>query len=268
MPRIRTIKPEFWSSPGVAHMSPWARLLFIAMWNWADDFGRGTFNPRELMGFAFPNDEEMTVDVFRTHVDEIRTHVDVDFYRVGERDFFQIPSWKKHQRIDSRLKQSKFPGPKEGQLINPRSGAIIEPVDEKHTHVDVKRTHVDGEPGNVTVGTGEQGNRGEPENTPSLDELAAAYAATEHAPNVYGSAADPRCGKHKNLPSDKVPNCHECAQARHWFETNAATQIDAKRQARRQAIDACNECDDNGWLTTPSGVIRCDHQPAKKAGPY
>ena len=64
MPRIRTIKPEFWSSPGVAKMSPLARLTFIGMWNWADDAGRGTYNPRELMGFIFPNDYEMTVAEF------------------------------------------------------------------------------------------------------------------------------------------------------------------------------------------------------------
>ena len=40
MPRIRTIKPEFWDSPGTASASLRIRLLFIAMWNWADDHGR------------------------------------------------------------------------------------------------------------------------------------------------------------------------------------------------------------------------------------
>ena len=75
MPRIRTIKPEFWSSPGVTAMSAPARLTFIGMWNWADDSGKGTYNPRELMGFIFPNDEEMTVADFRLLCAEIRRHV-------------------------------------------------------------------------------------------------------------------------------------------------------------------------------------------------
>ena len=56
MARIRTIKPEFWDSPDTAKAGPWARLCFIALWNWADDYGRGTANLKELEGFIFPND--------------------------------------------------------------------------------------------------------------------------------------------------------------------------------------------------------------------
>ena len=88
MPRIRTIKPEFWSSPGVARMTPLARLTFIGMWNWADDAGRGTYNPRELMGFIFPHDEEMTVAEFRALCAKIRAHVAVDFFEVAGRHYF------------------------------------------------------------------------------------------------------------------------------------------------------------------------------------
>jgi hypothetical protein len=39
VPRIRSIKPEFWDSPSTASASVRVRLLFIAMWNWADDHG-------------------------------------------------------------------------------------------------------------------------------------------------------------------------------------------------------------------------------------
>ena len=42
------MKPEFWDSPDTAKAGPWARLLFIALWNWADDYGRGTANMKEL----------------------------------------------------------------------------------------------------------------------------------------------------------------------------------------------------------------------------
>ncbi len=52
MPRIRAIKPEFWSSPQLPS-DPWSRLLYIAMWNWADDNGIGTAGVREMLGFAF-----------------------------------------------------------------------------------------------------------------------------------------------------------------------------------------------------------------------
>ena len=59
MPRIRSIKPEFWDSPSTASASLRVRLLFIAMWNWADDHGRGTANASQVLSFAFPNDAEL-----------------------------------------------------------------------------------------------------------------------------------------------------------------------------------------------------------------
>lgn len=160
MARIRTIKPEFWSSPGVTEMNPWARLAFIAMWNWADDFGRGTYEPRELMGFIFPREDDMTVKEFRQHVGEIHLHVGVMFYTVDGRPYFEIGTWKKHQKTDPRLKQSKYPGPDEGVLIDPVSMQVISGNGETRQHVDVLHPHVDETHQHVGAGTGEQGNRG------------------------------------------------------------------------------------------------------------
>ena len=125
MPRIRTIKPEFWSSPGVARMTPLARLTFIGMWNWADDAGRGTYNPRELMGFIFPHDEEMTVAEFRALCAEIRAHVAVDFFEVAGRHYFEISSWKKHQSRHAKFDSSKYPDPSEGHYIEPVNMQVI-----------------------------------------------------------------------------------------------------------------------------------------------
>ncbi|GAA4928929.1 hypothetical protein GCM10023224_05370 [Streptomonospora halophila] len=117
MARIRTIKPEFWSSPGIETISPWARLLFIAMWNWADDAGRGTCQLRELQSFAFPLDEEApvaTMGGFRQALAEVRDQFGVVFYKVGGRPYYAIPSWKRHQR-NERTAQSRFPAPEEGE---------------------------------------------------------------------------------------------------------------------------------------------------------
>lgn len=153
MPRIRSIKPEFWSSPSVTAMSPVARLLFIAMWNWADDAGRGTYFPRELMGFAFPNDEDMSVADFRGIVAEIRAHCAVEFYDVAGRHYFEIPSWKKHQSRHAKLSASKYPGPEDGDPIDPESLQVIGSVPESRRN--------SGAPNRESVlGTGEQGNRG------------------------------------------------------------------------------------------------------------
>lgn len=118
MPRIRTIKPEYWSSPGIETISPWSRLLFIAMWNWADDAGRGTCQLRELQAFAFPYDEDAsevaTPAGFRRTLAEVREQYGVIFYKVGGRPYYAIPSWRKHQR-NERTAQSKYPAPEDGQ---------------------------------------------------------------------------------------------------------------------------------------------------------
>ena len=160
MPRIRTIKPEFWSSPGVAKMSPLARLTFIGMWNWADDAGRGTYNPRELMGFIFPNDYEMTVAEFAQLCAEIERHVAVIFYKVADRGFYYIPSWKKHQSKYAKMQASKFPAPDDGVRINPVNMQVIDGVAESSGNSATMRGNSGDSSGDSAIGTGEQGNRG------------------------------------------------------------------------------------------------------------
>jgi hypothetical protein len=103
--RIRTIKPDFWSSPGVGRCSLRARLLYIAMWNWADDYGIGTSNPKELMSFAFPNDDDVTAKDFPALRKEVQNNFDVVFYTVRERPYYCIPSWDEHQRTERKAKR-------------------------------------------------------------------------------------------------------------------------------------------------------------------
>ena len=45
MARIRTIKPEFFTSEDIVALSPLARLLFIALWCEADREGRLVWKP-------------------------------------------------------------------------------------------------------------------------------------------------------------------------------------------------------------------------------
>ena len=159
MPRIRTIKPEFWSSPGVAKMSPLARLTFIGMWNWADDAGRGTYNPRELMGFIFPNDEDMTVAEFRRLCAETRRYVAVVFFEVAGRHYYYIPSWKKHQSRHAKFNGSKFPSPDDGMEIDPENMQVIDGFEESpRDSAESPRISATSNRDSA-IGTGEQGNR-------------------------------------------------------------------------------------------------------------
>lgn len=158
MARIRTIKPEFWSSPGMSTVDPYARLLFIAMWGWADDYGVGTANPKELGGFAFPEEEHIDSADIRRMLGEIRRVFGVVFYRVGSRPYYYIPSWEKHQRVDRRSKQ-RHPMPAAGEEYDPDPADLRKPSPtvEGSTHFHESPPRV---PGNVRVGTEEQRNRG------------------------------------------------------------------------------------------------------------
>lgn len=154
MPRIRTIKPEFWSSPGIEELEPRWRLLYIAMWQWADDFGRGTAEPRELAAFAFPR-EDISVGEIRRGLGGIRRTFDVDFYYVARRPFYSIPSWSLHQKVDARSKRSRYPAPEDGEPFDPLNGQVI--GHSAASSADPAGVSADSTPWNR--GTGEQGNR-------------------------------------------------------------------------------------------------------------
>ena len=161
MPRIRTIKPEFWSSPGIEELEPRWRLLYIAMWQWADDFGRGTAEPRELAAFAFPR-EDISVGEIRRGLGGIRRTFDVDFYYVARRPFYSIPSWSLHQKVDARSKRSRYPAPEDGEPFDPLNGQVIghsaaSSADPAGVSADPAGVSADSTPWNR--GTGEQGNR-------------------------------------------------------------------------------------------------------------
>lgn len=65
MARIRTIKPEFWSSEQVMESRPLARLLFIGLWNFCDDGGNHPLSPRTIKALVFPGDD-ITTEAVRT----------------------------------------------------------------------------------------------------------------------------------------------------------------------------------------------------------
>lgn len=114
MARIRSIKPEFWDSPSTAKAGPWARLLYMAMWNWADDWGIGDGNLVRLEAFAFPNDgglypasdgdSDTPPRNFRGLVSEVQNAYEIVFFEHLGRPYYYIPKWEDHQRTEKRSK--------------------------------------------------------------------------------------------------------------------------------------------------------------------
>lgn len=130
-------------------------------------------------------------------------------------------------------------------------------------------------------GSGEKGETNDTESTgeteppqpfyESLDALADAHAqeATDGKPTtgVHGTIDDPRCDKHAGLPADQVPACHACARARQWLETHSQHELHTRARKRREAINNCDLCDENGMYDTGNGMARCTHQPPEEDTP-
>lgn len=128
MARIRSIKPEFWTSEQIVDMSTTARLLFIGMWTFADDAGRLPASTRRLKMQVFPADEVDQPSIQRL-VDELRRVGLVVEYEVEGQRFWQVTGWDRHQRVDKPT--VKYLGPSDGIIIpfdeastspHPRSG--------------------------------------------------------------------------------------------------------------------------------------------------
>lgn len=108
MARIRTVKPEFWTSAQVMECRPLTRLLFLGMLNFADDAGRMGYSPKTIKAQVFPSDEFPVAEIQRMIV-ELSSNGLVLIYSADGKEYIQITGWH-HQRID-RPKTSSIPAP-------------------------------------------------------------------------------------------------------------------------------------------------------------
>jgi hypothetical protein len=104
--RIRTIKPEFFTSDDVCALSPLARLLFIGCWCEADREGRLEWRPATLKRKYLPEDE---CDG-NTICAELVANGLIVLYGQG---LAYVTGFLKHQVINLREAQSKLPEPPE-----------------------------------------------------------------------------------------------------------------------------------------------------------
>ncbi len=120
MGRIRTIKPEFFTSEDVVSLSPLARLLFIAVWCEADREGRLVWKPRTLKIRYFPADD---CDITAL-CDELVVAELVVLYGEGRA---YVPSFKRHQHVNPREAASTLPDPDACPTRAPRVSTRVNP---------------------------------------------------------------------------------------------------------------------------------------------
>jgi len=101
MAKIRTVKPELWSDEDFMDLSQPARLLFIALLNFADDHGLLNDKPRTLAARCLPGDD---IDAEGLIAELCASRFLVRCTAPDGTKLLWIRTFEAHQRIDKRTK--------------------------------------------------------------------------------------------------------------------------------------------------------------------
>jgi hypothetical protein len=124
MPRIRSIKPEFWQDSRMANQPALVRLVFVCLWSMADDAGRMEGDALAVWRFGSFREDSREV---ASALDTLRGLSRVLLYEVGGNPYIQIVNFNKHQRID-HASDSKYPEYTNGcDLLQDNSRSFCEP---------------------------------------------------------------------------------------------------------------------------------------------
>lgn len=126
MPRIRSVKPEFFGSEPVGNCSPTSRLLFVALWCLADDDGRAVDNPKIIRAFAFPLDDNIRSTDVEVMLTELHAARLIMRYEFEGRKYLCVSNFGEHQHPKKKLASKLPPPPVPHQF--PTSSPLVEPV--------------------------------------------------------------------------------------------------------------------------------------------
>lgn len=111
MARMRSIKPELWADRRLARLSRDARLLYIALWNFADEHARLHGDPRYIKGHCLPYDDDLGLPAIDRLLTELAAAGRVVRYEVDEDPYLWLPKLADHQRLEAEKVPSRLPAP-------------------------------------------------------------------------------------------------------------------------------------------------------------
>lgn len=121
MPRIRSIKPEFWQDQRLARLDSLTRLVYVCLWSMADDEGRIEGDAETVWHFGFPREKpEAIAKALRALAECSRV---VPYTGGEDQKYLFIPRFSLHQRIDHPTR-SKLPAP---TVVTPAPGTLANP---------------------------------------------------------------------------------------------------------------------------------------------
>jgi hypothetical protein len=244
MARIRTIKPEFWTSETIARLSIPARLTFIGMWNEADDYGVLPDNARVLKGHIWPLEDSVGAGDVEMHLAEIAHQGLIQRYEAEDRKLIFVVGWDEHQQVNRPSKRKHPAPPAQTSPSLSTHGGLTEGSPQEQGTGNREQGTFSSSSERVQQGlsTGPLDDDDDQRLRPTLELVAQKHAATNGKTNRRGYAAtvianaftdgqiddirallaahptrDPTwlADEHLGRTHPPDPNCHHCGQPRH-----------------------------------------------------
>jgi DnaD/phage-associated family protein len=105
VPRIRSIKPQFWLDENLGSLPRDARLLYIGLWNLADDSGVFRWRSMQIKVQIFPYDSDVDAGQVERWLNMLVEIGDIEKVENNGQSFGVIKSFLEHQKIDRPSKQ-------------------------------------------------------------------------------------------------------------------------------------------------------------------
>jgi hypothetical protein len=123
--RRRWIQPEFFTSEDVLALPRDARLTFIGLWLYADDYGRQRTHAALIKADVWPVDDDITADTVVEPLVLLAERGMIRIYAADGREYFQLTGWDRHQPVQNPSR-SNIPAP-------PATSARHEPDSDPET---------------------------------------------------------------------------------------------------------------------------------------
>jgi hypothetical protein len=175
MARIRSIKPQAFTSESLATRSVAARWTFAGLWTYCDDDGYGKADPRLIKGQLWPLDDDVTSKDVAGYLDELADASDplICRYEVEGRAYLHVLSWE-HQSIQKKTKSRLPPCPLHQPTEPPRDPYEGLPPNLRESYGSPTGDDTEGYRGEQGKGDKEVGSRKkeEPSSSPAADAAA------------------------------------------------------------------------------------------------
>lgn len=108
MAKIRSIKPEAFTSLTLGQVERGIRWTFAGLWTECDDAGRMVWDPRLVKAALYPIDDIITAAVVADDVAQLQRIGAVHIYQIADKQYLHIPAWSEHSH-PNRIYPSRLP---------------------------------------------------------------------------------------------------------------------------------------------------------------